>query len=49
MRAQFCVYACALTFVKVGSCQVKQSIQVVQAVNTNYVDVIAVAGLVTDR
>ena len=34
--------------VKLGSCQVKQSIQVVQAVDTNYVDVIAVAGLVTD-
>ena len=35
--------------VKIGSCQVKQSIQVVQAVDTNWVDVIAVAGLVTDR
>ena len=35
--------------VKIGSCQVKQSIQVVQAVDTNEVYVIAVAGLVKDR
>ena len=34
---------------KIGSCQVKQSIQRVQSVDTNKVDVVAVAGLVTDR
>ena len=30
-------------------CQVRQSMQGGQAVNTNWVDVLAVAGLVTDR